>query len=93
MSARLGEIEERLIVGFERVGAERPKRVAQPCLGDLERLQALGRHGAIFLQFALQTSLSGAAGQPADNRAEHEAKRQREGDGGEFDGHEYRTTL
>ncbi len=69
LQPRFGEMQERLVVGLERLGAERLKRFAQPAFGVLVRLQPLGMNGAISFELGLETGLRGTRGQPADNDA------------------------
>ena len=75
LQPRLGEMQERLVVGLERLGAERLERFAQPAFGVLIGLQPLGMNGAISFELGLETGLRGTRGQPADHGANDETDR------------------
>ena len=65
-------MEKRLVVGLERLGAERLERFAQPASASLIGLQPLGMDGAISFELGLETGLRGTRGQPADHDANDE---------------------
>ena len=88
--ARFGQGEERLVVGFEGVGAQRLKRVAQLRLGLAVRLQPLGVDGAILVERVLKAGVRGARRQPAHQAADGETQNQRGDCGLKVYGHEYR---
>src|SRR3972149_2437203 len=63
-----GKHEKRFVVRFERVGAERLKRLAESSFGALIGLQSLRVHGAIFVDLGLEAGRRGARGPPARAR-------------------------
>ena len=48
-------------------------------------------NGAIFFELGAETSLGGTRRQPADHRPNSDSQDQRDGNGQDVDGHEYRT--
>ena len=73
---RFGQREERFVVGFQRVGAERLKRVAQLGFGVLVGREPLGVNRAIFLELGLQPRLS-RPGRRASRRSRRRPRRWR----------------
>ena len=70
------QIQKRLVVGVERLGRQRLKRLSELRLDLFVGLQPLRMHEAIALEIGLQTRDPGAAGQPSDQGADGEADTQ-----------------
>jgi hypothetical protein len=73
-----GEGEKRLVVGLERVSAERLKGVPEGSLGVFVRLQTLRVDRAILLETRLEARQRRTRGQPAERGAECEAQREQD---------------
>ena len=69
---RFGEMEKRFVVGLERLGAQRRKRVAEPRFGVCVGLQPFGVDGAIALQLRPHAGEDGTANEPCCNRSNDE---------------------
>ena len=74
---RLGEVEKGLVVGLQRLGAERLERFAEPRFGILIGLEPLGVDGAILFELGPQARVRRPA-EPASRRARQGAGRSRE---------------
>src|SRR5262249_9477825 len=75
---------------LERLGAHRVKGVTQLGLGFAIGFQAFGVDGAIPVDRALQARVARTGREPANHGADGEAENQRDADGNDIDGHEYR---
>ncbi len=76
LQARFGEMQERLIVGAQRLGAERLERFAKTTFGLLIGLEPLGMDGAIAVELRLETGLGRTRGKQSDQRAYRDANEQ-----------------
>ena len=72
------EDKKRLIVGFQRLGAERLERLAQPRFGIVIGPETLGMDGALLFNFRSQTGVGRAGGEPAGQDPDNHGKQQQE---------------
>ena len=72
------EDKKRLIVGFQRLGAERLERLAQPSFGIVIGPETLGMDGALLFDFRSQTGVGRASGEPACQDPDSHGKQQQE---------------
>ena len=82
-----GEIEKRLVVGFQGLGGQRLEGFTQRPFGFVVRLEPLGVHGAVLVELVPKLRLRGTAGQPSHQRADGQTDRERDDQGDGFDGH------